>query len=316
MMNSTRLAGCCLLFAAAVCQAADLGVVTIADGGARVLRGATWYKLVEGARVQDGDVIEAAERGQVQVELNSGPVVNFAGPAGLLAVSGGAAAREGKPAATAEAYLPRGWLKFAAKKDGAPLRVRSASGAAGATDGVAVVHAETDVMEMFVESGAAKLYEPGKGGGDGVAHDLKSGDFALRAGDRPFATAEVAPPKFIAGLPRHFRVPLPALAAQYAVARVQLAADRPVSFAEAEPWLASPYRRLFIKRLQTRLSDPEFRSAAAAKAQAYPEWQAMLAPAEAAKVESVKAEPPKPEPPKPEPEKPRSIFHWPWEKKD
>ncbi|HUH92475.1 MAG TPA: hypothetical protein VL742_04935 [Casimicrobiaceae bacterium] len=315
-MNTIRLAGCCLLFAAAVCQGADLGVVTIADRGARVLRGATWYNLTEGARVQDGDVIEAADRGQVQVELNSGPVMNFAGPAGLLAVSGGAAAREGRPASTAEVYLPRGWLKFAAKKGGAPLRVRSASGAAGATDGVAVVHAETDIMEMFVETGAAKLFEPGKSGGDGVAHDLKSGDFALRAGERPFATADVPPQKFIAGLPRHFRVPLPALAGQFAVTRVQLAADRPISFAEAEPWLASPYRRLFIKRLQTRLSDPEFRSAAAAKAQAYPEWQAMLGPTEAPKAEPVKAEPAKPEPPKSEPETPKSIFHWPWEKKN
>lgn len=176
-------------------------------------------------------------------------------------------------------------------------------------------------MEMFVETGAAKLYEPGRSGGDGAVHELKSGDFGLRAGDRPFATSEVAPQKFIAGMPRHFRVPLPALAGQYAVARVQLAADRPVSFAEAEPWLASPYRRLFIRRLQTRLDDPEFRSAAAAKAQAYPEWQAMLAPgevskAEPVKAESPKAEPPKAEPPKPEPEKPRSIFHWPWEKKN
>src|SRR5574340_393307 len=151
-MNTIRLAGCGLLFAAAVCHGADLGVVTIADAGARVLRGATWYKLIEGARVQDGDVIEAADRGQVQVELNSGPILNFAGPAGLLAVSGGAAAREGRPASAVEAYLPRGWLKFAAKKGGAPLRLRTASGAAAATDGIAVVHAETDLMEMFVET--------------------------------------------------------------------------------------------------------------------------------------------------------------------
>ncbi len=311
-MKTTRLAGCCLFFAAAVCYGADIGVVTILDGGGRVLRGATWYKLVEGARVQDGDVIDAADHAQVQVELTSGPVMNFVGPAGLLALSGGAAApRETKQPSTAEVYLPRGWLKLVVKAGGAPLRVRTASGAVSAADGVAVVHADGDAIEMFVETGSAKLYEPGRSASDGAAHDLKGGDFALRAPDRPFATAGAAPQNFIAGLPRHFRDPLPALAAQYAVARKQLAPDRPISYAEAEPWLQGPYRRLFIKKLQTRLADPEFRTAAMAKPQAYPEWQAALAPAEPVKAEPAKAEAAKVEPAKP-PEKPPSIFRWPF----
>jgi hypothetical protein len=313
-MKMTRLAGFCLFFAAAVCYGADIGVVTILDGGVRVLRGATWYKLVEGARVQDGDLVDAADRAQVQIELTSGQIVNFAGPAGLLAVSSGAVAgaREGKSPAPAEVYLPRGWLKLAAKQ-GAPLRVRTASGIVSATDGVAVVHADADAIEVFVETGSAKLQEPGKTGADGIAHDVRGGEFALRAPDRPFATAGAAPLKFVAAMPRHFRDPLPPRAAQYAVVRVQLASDRPISYAEAEPWLASPYRRLFIKRLQPRLADPEFRTAAMAKPQAYPEWQAALAPPEPqAPKEKDKVEPPKAaEAPKP-PEKSPSIFKWPF----
>ncbi|HTS20814.1 MAG TPA: hypothetical protein VMN79_03300 [Casimicrobiaceae bacterium] len=307
-MKTTRLAGCCLFFAAAVCYGADVGVVTIADAGARVLRGATWYKLVEGARVQDGDLIDAADRGQVQVELTSGPIMNFVGPAGLLMVAAGA--RDAKLPVTAEAYLPHGWLKLGTKTSGAPLRVRTASGAASAADAVAVVHSDGDAFEMFVETGSAKLYEPGKIG-DGAAHDVKAGEFALRAPDRPFATAGAAPQRFIAGLPRHFRGPLPALASQFAVARVQLAPDRPISYAEAEPWLTGPYRRLFIRRLQPRLADPEFRAAAMAKPQAYPEWQASLAPAEAPKAEPPKAEASKPAEAPKQPDKP-SIFKWPF----
>lgn len=307
-MKTTRLAGFCLFFAAAVCYGADIGLVTIVDGGARVLRGPTWYKLVEGARVQDGDLVDAADRAQIQVELSSGPVVNFAGPAGLLAVSAGT--REGKPA-PAEVYLPRGWLKLAVRQGSAPLRVRTASGTFAASDAVAVVHADADAIEIFVETGSGKLYDPGKGAADGAAHDVKSGDFALRATDRPFATAGAAPQKFISAMPRHFRDPLPARAAQYQVARVQLVADRPITYAEAEPWLTSPYRRIFIRRLQPRLADPEFRTAAMAKAQVYPEWQLTAAPPEPVKAEPVKApEPPKAEAPK-QPEKP-SIFHWPF----
>jgi hypothetical protein len=307
-MEAARLAGFCLLFAAAACYGADIGVVTIVDGGARVLRGPNWYKLVEGARVQDGDLIDAADRAQVQLELSSGPVVNFAGPAGLLAISAGS--REAKSSA-GEVYLPRGWLKFAVRQGSAPLRVRTNSGAFAASDAVAVVHADTDAIEVFIETGEGKLYEPGKAGADGGAHDVKSGEFALRAADRPFATAGAAPLKFVGAMPRHFRDPLPARASQYSVARVQLVADRPISYAEAEPWLTGPYRRLFIRRLQPRLSDPEFRTAAMAKPQAYPEWQAAVAPSEPVKAEPAKTEAAKSEPPK-APEKPPSIFRWPF----
>ena len=99
--------------------------------------------------------------------------------------------------------------------------------------------------------------------------------------------------------------------------RVQLIADRPISYAEAEPWLTSPYRRLFIRRLQPRLADPDFRTPVMAKPQAYPEWQAALAPAtetaskDKLEPEKPKAEKPKAESPK-EPEKSKSIFKWPF----
>src|SRR6266581_1154182 len=147
---------------------------------------------------------------------------------------------------------------------------------------------------------------------DGAPHDMKSGEFALRAADRPFATAGAAPQKFVAALPRHFRDPLPARASQYQVVRVQLVADRPISYVEAEPWLASPYRRAFVKRFQPRLADPEFRGPVMAKLQAYPEWQAALGPAEGQVKDKEKEKieaPPKAE------EKTESRWSWPFGKK-
>jgi hypothetical protein len=278
-MKTTWLSGCCFFLASALCYGADVGVVTILDGNVRVLRGVSWYKLVEGARVQDGDVIDAADRAQVQVELVAGPIVNFAGPAEVLAISAGS--REGKQPVPAEIYLTRGWLKLAVKAPGAALRVRSPAGTIVASEAVTVMHAEAEALEAFVERGSAKLIEPGKGGSDGTVQEVKGGDFAIRAVDRPFATAGAAPQKFVAAMPRHFRDPLPARAAQFQVARVQLVADRPINYAEAEPWLTGPYRRIFLKRFQPRLGDPEFRGPVMAKLLAYPEWQAALAPAEA-----------------------------------
>ena len=277
-MKTTWFAGCCFFLASALSYGADVGVVTLLDGNVRLLRGVSWYRLVEGARVQDGDIIDAEDRGQVQLELVAGPIVNFAGPAEVFAASAGS--REGKQPAAAEMYLRRGWLKFAVPASGVTLRVRSAAGTIAASDAIAVVHVEAEAVEAFLERGSARLIEPGKGGADGSAHEIKGGDFAIRATDRPFATAGAAPQKFVAAMPRHFRDPLPARAAQYQVARVQLVADRPINYAEAELWLAGPYRRAFLKRFQPRLGDPEFRGLVTAKLQAYPEWQAALAPAE------------------------------------
>jgi hypothetical protein len=127
-------------------------------------------------------------------------------------------------------------------------------------------------------------------------------------------------------MPRHFRDPLPARAAQYQVARVQLVADRPISYAEAEPWLTGPYRRIFLKRLQPRLGDPEFRGPAMAKLQAYPEWQAALTPAEGQvkdkekekekeKDKEKEKETSKAEAPPKAAEKTDSIWRWPFGKK-
>ena len=321
-MKTIWLSACIFLFASALCHGADFGVVTIVDGNVRVLRGASWSKLVEGARVQDGDVVETAERAEAQVELGSGPIVNLGGPAQLYAAAAGS--RDGKQAA--DVYLLRGWLKLVAKAPGATLRVRAPAGTIAASGAIAVVHAEADTVEAFMESGNAKLSEPGKGGGDGAAHELQAGDFAIRGTDRPFATAGAAPQAFVAAMPRHFRDPLPTRAAQYQVARVQLVTDRPISYAEAEPWLSSPYRRAFLKRLQPRLADAEFRAPVVAKLQAYPEWRDLVSPGEEQTKDKVETAAPKAaEKPKvvektekttpAEKNEPKSFWFWPFGRK-
>src|SRR5208282_1316010 len=121
-----------------------------------------------------------------------------------------------------------------------------------------------------------------------AAHDLKDGDFAIRASDQPFASAGAAPQPFVAAMPRQFRDPLPSRAQLYQVSHVQLVADRPISYAEAEPWLTGPYRRVFLKRLQPRLADPEFRALASAK---IPEWHGAPVPSENTPADKAEAPP-------------------------
>ena len=275
-MKAAIILGCVALLSVPLCYAAEAGVVTVLDGSVRVLRGATWYKLVEGARVQEGDVIEAAERAQVQVEVSAGDLVNAFGPASLLLA--GTAPREGRQPAAAEFYLPEGWLKLSAKPPGAPLRLRTPLGVLEGSDTIAVAHAAGNALEIFVESGTARVSESGRSG-DAGATDVRGGDFVARGPDRPFAVAGGAPRAFVTALPRHFMSSLPSRADKLRTTRVELAIDRPISYAEAEPWLAGPYRRAFIRRLQPRLADPAFRAEVMANAQSYPEWSATLTPA-------------------------------------
>src|SRR6266705_2906469 len=88
-MKARWLCFCCwfCFFGATPCLGAGAGVLTFLDGNARLLRGTTWYGVVEGIRIQPGDIVEAADGAQVQVELPGLASVNFMGPASLYAVS-------------------------------------------------------------------------------------------------------------------------------------------------------------------------------------------------------------------------------------
>jgi hypothetical protein len=303
-MKAAWFFGCCLCLVTALCYGADAGVVTLLDGQARLLRGATWYKLAEGARVQDGDVIDGSDRVQVQVELVSGDSFNVVGPAVLYVITG--SAREGKQ--PAEVYMPQGWVKLAAKPPAPPLKLRSTLASIDVASGVVVVRAAGGSFEVFVESGSARVSESGRSSGaDAAPREVRGGDFVSRTADRPLAVGGGAPQSFVSAMPRHFMDTLPSRMEKYRTTRVELTVEHPISFAEAEPWLNGPYRRVFIKRFQPRLADPGFRAAVMANVQAYPEWSSVLTPQPPQPPEAAKAEPP----PK-EPEKKQSGLPWPF----
>jgi hypothetical protein len=186
--------------------------------------------------------------------------------------------------------------------------VRTGLGTVAASDATAVVHGSGEAFEAFVETGTVRLSEVGKLV-EGASGDIKGGGFASRAAGKALTSERRPPAQFVAALPRDFMDPLPLRAARFASARVEPIADREATFAEAQPWLAGPYRTSFLKRFQPRLDDPAFRDAMATSGKAPPEWNA------AAAVAPTKAEAPAsaPVPPaaKAEPER---TFRWPWEK--
>ncbi|HET7097867.1 MAG TPA: hypothetical protein VFJ68_10805 [Casimicrobiaceae bacterium] len=253
----------------AASAAAETGIVTLAEGGARLLRGTTWYKLVVGARIEEADIIEAPDRSQTQIELASGSRMNLVGGGKIYLVP---ATAKGAPIVV---MLPMGWLKAAGKAPG--VRVRTAPFDLAVGDGVLVVHANGPAVEFFVESGSARLIELTANGADGAARDLKSGEYASKAATGSIATGQRPPKAFVEAMPRHFADALPTLADRIK-AKPTLVVDHEITYAEAEPWLAGRDRAAFEKRFASRLRDPAFRSAALPNLARYPMWDRMLNP--------------------------------------
>ena len=254
---------------------AEVGVVTIAEGPARVLRGTVWYMLAAGAPFQEGDVLDAGDRTQVQVELASGGTLNVVGPAALFAVS--IPIRNDKQDAPMEFALDKGWLKLVSPA-GAGMRIRAPSATVTAADATIVTRQDGKMFELFVESGSARIADTTRTGRDGAVHDAKSGEYWSREGDKPFVTERRAPAKFVAAMPRHLLDRLATLAAKFKGKRTPLSVDREITLAEADPWLTGPYRRAFARRLSGRLADPTFRKAVEANSAAYPDFDRILHP--------------------------------------
>jgi hypothetical protein len=256
-----------LMLVSGAAAAIEIGIVTLVEGEARLLRGATWYKIVPGARVEAGDIIEALDRAQAQLEFTTGTAVNLVGPGSIYMMP----VKSGLPVG----WLPNGWLKIVAKAPG--LRVRTGPFDVVTTDGIVVMRAQGPVAEVFVEAGAVRLLEVSASGADGAARDAKRGEYWAKSATVAFTTVPRAPRTFVDAMPRHFADPLPAFAARMK-STPQLAVDHEITYAEAEPWLAGRDRAVFERRFAGRLRDPAFRKAVEPVVARYPSWDRILHP--------------------------------------
>lgn len=251
---------------------AAAGIVTLADAGAQLLRGATFYRIAPGVAVQDGDILAVGAKAQVQVELTGGSVLALAGPGSLWL----AMPKNGPVTLT----MPTGVLKAVAKASA--LRIRTAAFDVIPTDAILVLQAELAAGALFLETGAARLVNP-----TSPPRDAKRGEYWQKSLAGAFVTRLSPPRSFVDALPGNFLDALPALAAGIK-SRPLGAGDHDITYAEAQPWLALD-RPAFERRFSVRLRDPAFRKAADAEIGRYPLWDRMLHPEKYA---------PKPTPPK------------------
>jgi hypothetical protein len=260
------------LLAGTGARAAEVGVATIVDGSTRLLRAATWYRLVPGARLEHADIVDAGERGQVQVELFGGSIVNLVGATAYFVPP---PAKQHPTAAGTTLAIPRGWAKVAAKAPG--VRLRPASAELAITAGTVVLYTDGMRLEAFVESGGARLAALTPSGGEESVREAKQDEFWSRSASGALVASARPPKAFIDTMPRHYLDALPSFAAKFKT-RPQLSSEREISYAEAQPWLAGRDRAVFERRFASRLSDPVFRKAVEPDVARYPTWDRRLHP--------------------------------------
>ena len=255
------IAATLLILACAAPALAQQALVTLAEGAPKVLRGATWYKLVPGIALEDADIVTLGPKQQLQVESAAGSIVNVTGESTILV----GLAKDG----VLTLQLASGMAKAAVKTPA--VRLKTPSFEALVADAIVVVRISGN--ELFVEAGAAKIAE-----GPGAAREAKRGEYWVKAGaGGAFATKPLAPKPFVDALPRNYLDPLPVLASRIK-SKPPLAPDHDITFAEAEPWLAGKDRAVYEKRFAVRLRDPEFRKAVAPHVARYPAWDRILNP--------------------------------------
>ncbi len=212
------------------CAAASIGIVTIVDGEASLLRDAQRFAAAEGLRVRDEDIVRTgADARLVRIELSDGSALDL-GPDTELMLQPRAGGRFGERAATL--YLARGWLKVASA--GQPLAgIASPSADLRALVGTAVLHAGPEATLVFVEAGQARVAEAG------AAHEvaLGDGDAFVRRGREAATSARRPPPGGLAGLPRAFADSLPRRAARFQARPAEPGRGLPVTRAELASWI-------------------------------------------------------------------------------
>jgi hypothetical protein len=264
--------------APAIAHAEPIGIVTILEGSAFVLRGAARLVVAEGVRVEAGDIIQTADASVMQLELADQSIAQL-GPSARVML---AAQTRPKPERTL--YVLNGWIKVIATqrdpKAGVPVEIRAPLFELAPGNAVTVFKSSPAEVALFVETGAARIVER-VAGARGPETPLKQGSFYQRKAATKSAIGTALPQEFIAEMPRIFRDSLPARRDRFADREIAAKAGPDFTYAEVEGWLKSEpaVRRQFVQRWRAKAgSDNAFRGALVANLPAHPEWDPVLFP--------------------------------------
>jgi hypothetical protein len=252
--------------------------ITLLEGQAALLRGTLRYALAEGARLQNGDIVELGDKGTAQIEFADGCILSL-GPKTRFYV-GALAARGAKGGGISDLYLMQGWSKLASGKSAAPLRITTPVFGLGTADATMVMQLADGEGAMFVETGEVRLTEGFVKASPTSPVRLRGGEFFSRRIDQKGAAAARPTPAFIAAMPRPYVDNLPSRIGKYKDREANPRATGELAYADVELWLKAPLeiRRPVMQRFIPKANDLAFRQALVANLRSHPEWDPILFP--------------------------------------
>jgi hypothetical protein len=257
--------------------AQEIGALTLVEGPLRLIRGTTVLQGQEGVRLHTGDIIESSGTGFVQLELTGGAIIALGNSTRVFLLGHAMSRNAGNQT---ELVLLSGWLKGQSASNSGSYRYDSPLLAAAAQDGTIVLHAAGTSAEIFVESGSARI---GEVSGSGIWRDprvVKAGQFTSRVAGKNVTVSPRPSSTFVESMPHQFRDTFSPLMSRFAGKPPQPKRDHEVTYSEIQPWLTigQAWRRGFVRRFQSRLNDPAFRSALEAHLKEHPEWDPLIHP--------------------------------------
>lgn len=275
-----RFVGALFLVLSTQLNAAESGVITLAEGSVRLLRGPTVLVASEGVRIQPGDMLETDNRGISVVEFGDGLLIGLGPGTRLYLPEGNTRSKNVEPGQAI--ILLAGWLKLESGKQ-APAdgyRILTAALGVATRDAKLLVQAVEQRASLFLESGAGRLLEPDEAGRTAKGAALGAGQFASRAAAQRVSVQARPDAGFLANMPRGFRDALPARPERLKASPKAPKADHDARYDEIKDWLQLPqtWRGEMVRRYSVRLREPEFRKAVAANMARHPEWHPILFP--------------------------------------
>jgi hypothetical protein len=269
MATLRMLVVACLLFALSPARAAGepLGMVTIVDGSAMLVRGVERYTLVEGAVLQAADIIEVPDTAKVlQVEIFEGGVMQL-GPGARLLLSGPQGQSEGS------VYLLSGWLKVinTAGDKIYPTQIFMPALHILSRPGAVVVHSQDGESRAFAEAGDTEVAESLTANG----RRLAAGQFYYSRDGRANRPSR----EFLSSVPAQLRDSLPLRLDRMRSKSVSLTRIADFGYDDVAAWLQSEplLRPILLSLWSAKAADPEFRAALVQHMNLHPEWKSAVA---------------------------------------
>jgi FecR-like protein len=277
MLGRTRLRiAAFLACASASAFGQTVGILTVAEGSAQLVRGSTTYAAGQGVALQNGDMLAPDPKGQAQIEFEDGAILNLSRGTRVLLLSPQHAG--GEPGVA----LQPGWAKFTRAKaaKGKPFRYITPLARLDSAGATGVLRIGQDSTEVFIESGAARLVELSKAGSPAGGRDVRGGEFVVRGTGQAMSASPRPSAEFIKAMPGYFRDDLPVFLPRARNRNVEPTREHEATYAEVEPWLKSstPIRKPLLERFHSRAKDPQFRSKLIENLAAHPEWDRILFP--------------------------------------